>query len=119
MDYKDKFKKGLIEMLLLKVLSVQDCYGYQITQILKKVSNNTIVVREPSMYPILYRLLEKQLISSYTGKGNGRMKRVYYHIEEEGKHELDKQIEAYKSVQEGTLAILNYNYIEDSINYAQ
>ena len=35
MEYKDRFKKGLIEMLLLKILSEHDCYGYQLTQIIK------------------------------------------------------------------------------------
>lgn len=119
MDYKDRFKKGLIEMLLLKLLSEEDCYGYQITQIIKEVSDGSIIVREPSMYPILYRLQERGFISSYKEKGNGRMERVYYHIEEGGKTELEKLIGAYKQVQDGANAILNYKYTEDAKKYAQ
>ena len=49
MDYKDRFKKGSVEMLLVKVLSEEDCYGYQITQIIKELSHGNIIVREPSM----------------------------------------------------------------------
>ena len=77
-------------MLLLKVLSEHDCYGYQITQIFKRVSDGSIVVREPSMYPILYRLQDRGLITSYNQKGNGHMERVYYHIEDAGREELKK-----------------------------
>ena len=53
MTERDRFKKGSLEMLLLKILSEHDCYGCQITQIIKNVTNGIIVVREPSMYPIL------------------------------------------------------------------
>lgn len=119
MDYRDRFKKGSIEMLLLKVLSGEDCYGYQITQIIKEISKGSIIVREPSMYPILYRLQERNLISSYKQKGNGRMERVYYHIETEGRKELDKLISAYTEVHEGINALLNYKYSEDELEHAK
>lgn len=119
MDYRDRFKKGSIEMLLLKVLSEEDCYGYQITQIIKEISKGSIIVREPSMYPILYRLQERNLISSYKQKGNGRMERVYYHIETEGRKELDKLISAYTEVHEGIDALLNYKYSEDGLEHAK
>ena len=52
-----------MEMILLKVLEKQDCYGYQITQIIKKASNNNISLAEGTMYPILYRLLDALTIA--------------------------------------------------------
>lgn len=118
MDYKDKFKKGLIEMLLLKILSEHDCYGYQITQILKSVSDGDIVVREPSMYPILYKLQERDMITSYKRR-KGRMERVYYHIEEAGREELKTLMEAYYQVQRGTAALLNYEAEEGLQRYVE
>lgn len=117
MNYKDKLKKGLIEMLLLKILSEEDCYGYQITQIMKEVSYGTIIVREASMYPILYRLQERDLISSYRQKGNGRMERVYYHLKNSGKEELLRLVAAYKEIETGVNAILNFQYMKDLEKY--
>lgn len=119
MDYKNKFKKGLLEMLLLKILSEHDCYGYQITQIFKKVSKGNIVVREPSMYPILYRLQKRGFISSYKEHGHGRMERIYYHIEKKGLNELDLLITAYEQVKYGVDELLNYQYIEELREYAE
>lgn len=52
-----------MEMLLLKIISEGDCYGYQIVQTLDKISNGTIHIAEGTMYPILYRLLDEGLIS--------------------------------------------------------
>lgn len=116
MRAKDKFKKGSIEMLLLKILSVHDCYGYQITQIIKQISDGSISVQEPSMYPILYRLQERGMITSYTQKGNGHMERVYYHVEEEGHQELESLMADYRQVQQGIEKILNYPISLDSID---
>ena len=60
-----KTTKGFfkMEMLLLKIISEGDCYGYQIVQTLDKISNGTIHIAEGTMYPILYRLLDEGLIS--------------------------------------------------------
>ena len=44
-----------MEMLLLKIISEGDCYGYQIVQTLDKISNGTKKIAERTMYPILYR----------------------------------------------------------------
>ena len=120
MDYKERFKRGLIQMLLLKVLSERDCYGYQITQIIKNVSNGAIAVREGAMYPILYKLQEEGCITSYKGHGNGRMERIYYHIEESGSEELEKLIAAYNQVHQGVVSLLNYQNTEKAdVKYAK
>lgn len=107
MNDKDKLKKGFTELLVLKVLSEEDCYGYQITQIFKQISEGIIIVRESSLYPILYRLEEEKRISSYI-RQNGRMKRVYYHLEETGREKFEKLKEEYLSVHKGMMLLLNY-----------
>lgn len=81
---KTTLKKATIEMLLLKLLSEQDMYGYQLSQELKKRSMGSYVILEGSMYPILYRLTEQKYISSYERKVGKRQMRVYYHLESEG-----------------------------------
>lgn len=52
-----------MEMVLLKILSQGDCYGYQIVQTLEQMSDGYIKVAEGTMYPILYRLLDEGYIS--------------------------------------------------------
>ena len=47
------------------------------------------------------------------------MERVYYHIETEGRKELDKLISAYTEVHEGIDALLNYKYSEDELEHAK
>ena len=85
------FKKATIEMLLLKLLSEEDMYGYQLSQELKKRSNGTYTILEGSMYPILYRLEDKNYIRAYDQKVGVRQTHVYYHLEESG-HEYFKEL---------------------------
>ncbi len=91
-------KKATIEMLLLKLLSEEDMYGYQMSQELKKRSNGQYTVLEGSMYPILYRLTDQNHISFFEKKVGRRQTRVYYHLEESGARyfqELQESFSAY------------------------
>ncbi|MCL1789155.1 MAG: PadR family transcriptional regulator [Oscillospiraceae bacterium] len=56
-------------------------YGYQLSQELSKRSNSFFVIQEGSMYPVLYRMLNKELISERKELVGKRRTRVYYHIE--------------------------------------
>ena len=60
---RSSFKMGTVEMLILFLLNQKDLYGYEITTLLRELSNGDYVLAEGSLYPILYRLLDKRLIS--------------------------------------------------------
>lgn len=85
-----------LEMLLLKIINEHDCYGYQMTQILSTLTNNRINIKEGTMYPILYRLMDDGYISSKKVLVGKRLTRVYYHIEETGKEYLKQLYSEYK-----------------------
>lgn len=84
-------------MMLLKLLSEQDMYGYQLSQELKKRSNQNYTVLEGSMYPILYRLSDEHYISFYEKKVGVRQTRIYYHLEDSGLSYYHKLVESYQN----------------------
>lgn len=91
-----------IEMLLLKILSKQECYGYQITQILKSLSNDHISLAEGTLYPILYKLVDLGYIEDKKILVGKRKTRVYYVITDTGRDYLK---ELYKEYQNMTIYI--------------
>lgn len=95
---KDIYKKGSLDLLILSLLSVRDCYGYQLTQLMKDLSEGVISVPSGSLYPALYKLENAGYISEYTVKSGKRRQRIYYHIEEPGRKFFAEQLEAYNSV---------------------
>lgn len=106
MGISENLKKGTSELLILFLLSKEDMYGYQIAQELKVRSNEQFVMPEGSLYPTLYRLIEKGVISDRM-EIVGKRLRKYYHLEEAG-HEYLKTIqEEYAKISEGIQHILN------------
>ena len=88
MGVSDSLKKGTVELLILKLLQDRDMYGYEITQELQTRSNGYFVLQEGSLYPTLYRMLERKLISDRQELVGRRRTRVYYHLEEEGRKKI-------------------------------
>lgn len=62
MARKNSFFK--LDMLLLCIIAKQDCYGYEITKQIKTYSHELIDIKEGTMYPILYKLLDENYISN-------------------------------------------------------
>lgn len=69
----------LLDFLILSVVARGDAYGYQISQMLKKVSN----AKDSTLYPVLRRLQENGWVQVYDQPYQGRNRR-YYHITESG-----------------------------------
>ena len=99
-----------MEMLLLKIISEGDCYGYQIVQTLDKISNGTIHIAEGTMYPILYRLLDEGLISDEKRLVGKRQTRIYYHIEDKGIVHMQKLYEEYLAMINSIERIMAVSY---------
>jgi len=89
---------GSVTMLLLKLLSEKDMYGYEMISTLRERSQNVFELKAGSLYPLLHNLEGKNLVTSYEKEVLGKM-RKYYHITKDG-HALlaDKQEEWDKYV---------------------
>lgn len=61
--YVQQFKKGSLEMILLCLIAKKETYGYEI---ITELNDNGAAVlgyaKEGTVYPILYRLQEAELI---------------------------------------------------------
>ena len=75
-------------MLILKLLSEEDLYGYEMATILNSISNHEITLNAGNMYPALYRLEDKGFITKRREKAGKRIELIYYHITEAGLNEL-------------------------------
>ncbi len=72
--------KGTTGLLVLSVIAEEDMYGYQITQIIKSRTMDTITLNEGSLYPILHAYEKKGYLTSYTTLAEGKRVRKYYHL---------------------------------------
>ncbi len=113
MALSEGIKRGTVELLLLTLLHEQDMYGYQLSQELCSRSNGLYTLQESSMYPTLYRLVEKGMITDRQEKVGKRRLRVYYHLEETGRDYLAALRKEYCAICRGILSILGIREIKD------
>ncbi|MBE5927773.1 MAG: hypothetical protein E7267_00125 [Lachnospiraceae bacterium] len=77
---RNSFKAGSCRILILFILKHYDnCYTYQIAQLIKQLSDDVISFPECSLYPAFYRLMDNGFISAYKKQVRKRLVIVYYH----------------------------------------
>ena len=87
--YVRQMKKGVLDMLVLKLLSDQPKYGYQLISELEAESGGVFCLKEGTLYPILYRLEEDGLVKATWSEPEERqVPRKYYLITDEGRKML-------------------------------
>ena len=113
---RNNFKMGTVEMLVLSLLSQKDLYGYEISLLLKDLSEGSYVVPEGSLYPVLYKLEDKKLTTSHAIQTGKRRVRKYYHIETTGLERLDQLLSDYRVIADSIESILSAKLSDDKEN---
>lgn len=110
-----KFDKALISgstsLLLLKLLSEQDMYGYQMIEELDKRSQNVFTLKAGTLYPILHALEQQGMVESYEQLSQNARPRIYYRILPRGKElfeEKKTEWAAYTSLVDRVLGGMSY-----------
>ena len=76
-----QFKKGVVEMCVLSLVSEKDRYGYELIEAI----SSEIEISEGAVYPILRRLTKEGYFDTYLEESSGGPPRKYYKITPEGK----------------------------------
>ncbi len=90
--------RGSIDLLLLSLLSQRDLYGYEISKVIKRLSEDKYEMSEGTLYPALKRLEKKEWITSYWSE-NETGRRKYYKMTELGNKELEKKKSSWTFIQ--------------------
>lgn len=105
MASRNFFITGVTEILILKILTIQDSYVYEICKTIQKMSGNTLTVSQNTIYSATYKLANEKYISEYSQLVGRRRTRIYYHIEEKGIEYLKKMETDYFQIANSIQAI--------------
>lgn len=105
--YERQMKKGVLDMLVLKLLESEAKYGYQMIQEIRDRSEEIFMLKDGTLYPILYRLEEDGMIRSKWSEAVGKqVPRKYYEITETGRNALKSIEQTWKSITKGIAKIM-------------
>ena len=97
-----EFKRGAIELLILKTLSWGPMHGYGIARWIQTTTDDALRVEEGSLYPALNRLEDKEFIAGSWGLSENNRKAKFYTLTRAGRRLLAKEERSW----EDTTAIL-------------
>lgn len=99
------FMTGVPELLVLRLLSRQEMYGYELVRAIRVVSNDAFNLAEGVIYPLLHSLEAKKLLTAREKAMGGRT-RVYYAVTAKGKKRLEALTREWDRVNTGISNVL-------------
>ena len=96
-----------IDTILLKIISLGDCYGYVISKTLVQITDGA-EIKEATLYSGLRRLENNRLIASYWGDETQGGRRKYYSLTDNGYETLAESIRRWEEEKRVMDKILNW-----------
>jgi len=98
--------KGTLDLLVLKVVSLEPMHGWGITQRIAAMSGDTLLVQQGSLYASLHRLTrEGWITSAWRDTDLGRRAR-FYALTPAGKGQLEAEIGHWNRLSRGVAMVV-------------
>ncbi|MCB2108651.1 MAG: PadR family transcriptional regulator [Rhodobacteraceae bacterium] len=91
------FMNGVPELLILRLLSEREMYGYELVQAIAEQTREMIVLGEGVVYPVLHALEQNGCLKSRRKAVAGRT-RVYYAVTAAGQRRLKDLVSSWQSI---------------------
>ena len=88
-----EFKRGAIELLILKTLSWGPMHGYAIARWIQDTTDDALRVEEGSLYPALHRLEDKGAVEATWGVSENKRQAKFYALTPRGRQSLRAEID--------------------------
>ena len=99
---------GSIPILILKLLSEKDMYGYEMIETLRSRSMNVFEMKAGTLYPLLHGMEEQGFLTAYEKPAGGKT-RKYYHLTQEGNKELQNRLKDWERYSEAMSRVLLFS----------
>ena len=103
------FLNGVPELLVLRLLSGCEMYGYQIVEEIRTQSRDALAFGEGCIYPYLHHLEAEKFVSSRRQEVEGRS-RNYYKLTPRGQKRLAELSSEWKRVTAGVALLMGERY---------
>ncbi len=108
--FSPELKKGSVELLILSMLNEQPRHGYEIGKQIETRSYGKLQFRVSSLYPVLYRMENREWITGRWVEKAGERRRCFYTITPKGKDVLIEQLDRWKEYTEAVNLIIGTSH---------
>jgi PadR family transcriptional regulator PadR len=83
--------QGTLDLLILKILTLEPLHAWAIGQRLKQVSKDVLQVSDGSLYPALHKLEHEGWIAAEWKQSENNRRARYYRLTPPGRRHLDRE----------------------------
>lgn len=92
-----EFLRGTLAVLILKALVWGPLHGYAITDLIRRQSDDALIVEEGTLYPALWRLESKGLLAAEWGLSENNRKAKFYSLTLAGRRHLRTEVKTWEA----------------------
>lgn len=106
-EFEKQIKRGMLDIIILNMLTQKPCHGYELLQEIKRSSQIFESLKEGTLYPRLYRLLDNECIefNLAVDEKKSKVKKIY-NITKKGKIQLEELLKIWDMFVEDMSSIL-------------
>jgi transcriptional regulator len=78
-------------MLILKIVALGPVHGYGISQRIRQISKDTLLVQQGSLYPALHRLEKRGWLAADWGQSENGRQAKFYRLSAKGRRHLSTE----------------------------
>jgi PadR family transcriptional regulator PadR len=98
---------GTLDMLILKAVSLKPLHGYGVLLRIRQISGDALDIPQGSLYPALYRLEHKDLITAEWGQSGNNRKAKFYSLTAAGHSRLHEETAGWNRLSTAIAAALS------------
>jgi transcriptional regulator len=103
---KSDLLQGTLDMLILKIVTLGPIHGYGISQRLRQISKEVLLVQQGSLYPALHRLEKRGWLAAEWGESENGRQAKFYQLSDKGKKQLSKEELSWNRLADAVARIL-------------
>jgi transcriptional regulator len=107
MDDTAALLPGTLDMLILKAVSLKPLHGYGVLLRIQQISRQALQIPQGSLYPALYRLEHRGLITAEWGESENKRKAKYYRLTAAGRRRLKEEVASWQRLTAAITAALD------------
>jgi PadR family transcriptional regulator PadR len=98
--------QGTLDLLILKILSLEPAHGYGIAQRVQQISRDAVQLNQGSLYPALHRLEQKRWLRSEWRESETGREAKFYSLTRAGERQLALEQESWDRLTSAVQLIL-------------
>src|ERR1700745_1702910 len=91
------FIRGTLDVLILKSLVWGPLHGYAITNLIRRQSDDALLLEEGTLYPALWRLENQGWLDAEWGLSENNRKAKFYRLTPEGRRQLRHEVRTWEA----------------------